>query len=292
MFDITDLIPDWKLSVQFWDILDPEITNLPVAIWIDNNQLFPEKRGFWFYISKFKGMTLCSYIDTEGNFYHDLDDFYLSVKELQQLVAFARKYKDIIDELFECEDFFTHDFISLLRYKNPFDPNEVFNIKETRCKGLNHIKEFSALRHKDTNLPMIIWLDEVKAFKNSGHYKRIKFQTNKNQNKTQVSNLCSMDLDGNIYNKESSKDYKLSAKDEKELKNFVKNNRFAIEALADNNINMAFFRDYCITGGEENPALAKVFEEFTKWVIKNPEKKKELFPQYEIMKDVKEKKPE
>ena len=100
------------------------------------------------------------------------------------------------------------------------------------------------------------------------------------------------DLDGNIYNKESSKDYKLSAKDEKELKNFVKNNRFAIEALADNDINMAFFRDYCITGGEENPALAKVFEEFTKWVIKNPEKKKELFPQYEIMKDVKEKKPE
>ena len=129
MFDITDLIPDWKLSVQFWDILDPEITNLPVAIWIDNNQLFPEKRGFWFYISKFKGMTLCSYIDTEGNFYHDLDDFYLSVIELLQLVAFARKYKDIIDELFECEDFFTHDFISLLRYKNPFDPNEVFNIK-------------------------------------------------------------------------------------------------------------------------------------------------------------------
>ena len=234
MLNIKDLTPDWVLSEQLWDLLEPVTTNLPVDVWIDNNQLFPEKRGFWFKISKSKDHNQCSYIDTDGKFYHNIDDFYLSANELQQIIAFALEYKDLIEEMHGSENFYTENFISLLRYKDPFTQNKLFAPKDTQTWNatLEQLKEYRVISQKYTSLPMSIWIDN-----------------------------------GHVY---PTSDFE--PKEESAYKNFAENNQCAIQALSEGKINVTFFKDYCIPGGEENHGLAKTFEVLTKWEIEKPMK--------------------
>ena len=232
MLDIKELNLESDICEEFWDSMNPEETNLPVDLWIDNNQLFPEKRGFWFKISKSKKDDLCSYIDTDGNFYHNLDDFYLSANELQQIIVFARKYKDIIDELYECEDFYTNDFIYLLRYEDPFVPNNFLNLSEAQspCSGLDQLRDYRVIAPKYTNLPVSIWIDN-----------------------------------GHIY---PLSEFEPEEKDA--LYNFETNNKYAIQALSDGKITPAFFKTYCIPGGEKDSGSGRSLEDFTKWEIEKP----------------------
>ncbi len=234
MLDIKDLIPDWVLSEYLWDLLEPEVTNLPVDVWIDNNQLFPEKRGFWFKISNAKEHNQCSYIDTDGKFYHNVDDFYLSANELQQIIAFAQEYEDLIEELYECDNFYTSNFEYILRYDDPFTRNKLFAPQDPQAwnAALEQLKDYRVISPKYTNLPMSIWIDGGKVYPTS----------------------------------------EFELEDESALDNFIKNNQFAIQALSDGKINTTFFKNYCIPGGEKNYGLSKIFEIYTKWEIERPMK--------------------
>lgn len=218
MLNIKDLTPDNIICEQFWDKLETVITHLPVDIWVDSYALFSGKRGFWFYVAKDEHNFPCSYIDTDGKFYHNVDDFYLSANELQQIVAFALEYKDLIEEL-RGSNFYTDDFISLLCYEDPFTQNKLFAPRDPQAwnVALEQLKDYRVITPKYTNLPMSIWID-------NGHVYPIS---------------------------------EFEPKEESALDNFIKNNQCAIQALSDGKINTTFFKNYCIPGGEKKLRLIK-----------------------------------
>ena len=126
-----------------------------------------------------------------------------------------------------------------------------------------------ANRYKDdVDLPMNIWLDEAEEYKEGGHSKRIKFQMN-HVNRIQKENLASMTLDGKVV-KETYKEKKseLDSKDIKEVSNFVKNNSYALDKLADQMIRCADFDKIMIKGGKEasESEIARLKEDTDKYI--------------------------
>ena len=126
-----------------------------------------------------------------------------------------------------------------------------------------------ANRYKDdVDLPMNIWLDEAEEYKEGGHSKRIKFQMN-HANRIQKENLASMTLDGKIV-KETYKEKKseLDSKDIKEVSNFVKNNSYALDKLADQMIRCSDFDKIMIKGGKEasESEIARLKEDTDKYI--------------------------
>ena len=99
----------------------------------------------------------------------------------------------------------------------------------------------------ETRLPMNIWIDDSKSYIMGGHFKRIKFQLDKGRGNPH--NCGTMDLDGNLHPPTVKID-KLSAKDMRQLRNFVHNNRYALEHIADVDIYTGQIWDYMIKGGE------------------------------------------
>ena len=119
-----------------------------------------------------------------------------------------------------------------------------------------HFQEMSNLRPKISGLLVNIWVDESKKYK--GHAKRIKFQTNYHP---QFQNCnCSMLLDGtippSIKKGQSYLNREISNEDIQQISNFVINNSYALEKLADNLIWMDDFKEIMIKGGQ----LAKDFQ--------------------------------
>lgn len=293
VLDVRELVPRYILEENYFDIVEPEVSGLPVNIYIDNFKIMPGVQyGMWFCVSKDKGMNVYSYIDINGNFYHNTKDFFLSKEDLQEIYIFVQEYSDLIIDLYDDnEDFYTSDFKFLLRRKYPFNfiENKEIYLREYKTKELRKLKELGTVKVIDTGLPMLIWLDNGGRYNNTGHYKRIKFQCNTNVNSRDDSNQCSMDLQGNIYNKDKV-DYKLSTKHEELLRNFVKNNNYALSVAMENKITQTFFEDYCIKDSEYNEYLATIFEDFTKWRITNPYAEESEFEDYEIMEDIKNQK--
>lgn len=117
----------------------------------------------------------------------------------------------------------------------------------------------------DTLLPMIIWIDETQSYLDGHHGKRIKFQLDTSWRlKKGSENLGSMDLNGKIHNPKSPTKLRgLSAKDLDQLRNFVLNNKYALEHIADMDIHIGQIWSDIIKGGE--PAS---FEEIQKLNLK------------------------
>lgn len=117
-----------------------------------------------------------------------------------------------------------------------------------------------ANKHKsETLLPMNIWIDESKTYVKGHHSKRVKFQLD-HGNRMNFSRFGTMDLDGNLHCKDIGE---LSINDIKALRNFVLNNKVALEHVADNDIWLGQIWPSIILGGE--PAS---FEEIQKLNLK------------------------
>lgn len=121
-------------------------------------------------------------------------------------------------------------------------------------------------RSKKTGLPMNIWIDETGSYLKGHHSKRIKFQINTNP-KFQTENTCSMTLDGVIPRQQEekmvlSKDFNLSSSDVEEVKNFVLNNMYALDKIADQKLDIEDFWTFAILGGA--PVSPKRIEELKK----------------------------
>ena len=83
---------------------------------------------------------------------------------------------------------------------------------------------------------------------NGRHGKRIKFQLDKAED-FENTNAGSMDLNGNIY-PPNLKIQKLKARDLAALRNFVRNNKYALEKIADQEIRLYRIWPDMIKGGE------------------------------------------
>lgn len=109
------------------------------------------------------------------------------------------------------------------------------------------INEMSNIRQGLTGLPMNIWIDDEGWYLESGHHKRIKFQLD-HAKKLNHSLLSVMDLNG-VVKVKLPKKIALTTKDIKELGNWVRNNKYALELLADAKIWLTDVLPHLIKGG-------------------------------------------
>lgn len=110
------------------------------------------------------------------------------------------------------------------------------------------IYEMANKWQEETNLPMNIWIDEAQSYLKGRHSKRLKFQLDTSE-KLKSDFLAEMDMDGNIH-PENLKIPKLSGKDITELRNFVYNNRYALECIADMEVHLHQIWNDMIMGGK------------------------------------------
>ena len=100
----------------------------------------------------------------------------------------------------------------------------------------------------ETLLPMNIWIDENRTYIRGRHSKRIKFQLN-DSGKMNISDSGAMDLDGNIWPKNLDTG-NLHQHQLTQLRNFVHNNRYALDKVADVLVPLFEIWPYMIKGGE------------------------------------------
>ena len=119
--------------------------------------------------------------------------------------------------------------------------------------------EMANKNKSETLLPMNIWVDENQTYIKGHHSKRVKFQLD-HGNRMNLSRFGTMDLDGNLHCKDIGE---LSQENINALRNFVLNNKVALEHVADNDIWLGQIWPSIILGGE--PAS---FEEIQKLNLK------------------------
>jgi hypothetical protein len=115
------------------------------------------------------------------------------------------------------------------------------------------LREMSNIRQKNTGIPMLIWVDNNQSYKKSGHGKRLKFQKNYST-KFDSTLQASMQFDGTIV-EDTNVGSKLTKKDEQQLRNFVYNNYYALDALIDKHIDIIDFGILMIPGYEVDEEL-------------------------------------
>ena len=98
----------------------------------------------------------------------------------------------------------------------------------------SHLEKFSEMANiyqDETDLPVNIWIDTANEYISGKHAKRIKFQTNTNEN-IGGQPTCPMMLNGEIPRKILKRN-KIDTQFISAVRNFVLNNRFALEKAAD-----------------------------------------------------------
>lgn len=116
-----------------------------------------------------------------------------------------------------------------------------------------NLQHFACCRPYKTGLPVNIWIDEAESYKNVNSTKCIYFQINKTQ-KFQPQNTCTMTLDGNILEDDlmearKKEDFDLEQNELEEVSNFVINNSYALDKVADQLLWLDEFWDIFIKGG-------------------------------------------
>ena len=95
---------------------------------------------------------------------------------------------------------------------------------------------------------MQIWIDEAQSYLCRGHVKRVEFQLDTSED-LKPGLVGWMDLDGNVH-LENPDACSLRDDELNQLRNFVRNNRSALEQLADAKLRMKDIWDHLVKGGE------------------------------------------
>ena len=95
---------------------------------------------------------------------------------------------------------------------------------------------------------MHIWIDEAQTYLCRGYAKRVEFQLDTSDD-LKPKSVGWMDLDGNV-NLDDPNACSLREDELNQLRNFVHNNRRALEQLADANLRMKDIWDSFIKGGK------------------------------------------
>lgn len=114
--------------------------------------------------------------------------------------------------------------------------------------------EMSNRRKNQTGLPVNIYIDENGTYRAGKHSKRIKFQLN-HGDKMQDQPFAEMLLDGSVvestFQKNKNIKIEIDKKDIKQISNYVKNNAYALDKVADEKIFMEDYDSVAIRGGKE-----------------------------------------
>ena len=111
----------------------------------------------------------------------------------------------------------------------------------------HEICEMANYRKRLSGLPVNIWLDECETYKKGRHAPRIKFQLDTNDKMT--NNFASMTFDGVI--RTEIKNCEISSKDIDKVRNFVLNNKYALQMIADGYLFIDEFIMIQIRGGNK-----------------------------------------
>lgn len=99
----------------------------------------------------------------------------------------------------------------------------------------------------DTGLPMNIWLDDSDRYKRGGHWMRIKFQLD-TSDKNDYANTAPMDLNG-VVRVKLTEHVKLSGRDFQALRNWIRNNKYALELVMSKKLSLMQIFPFMIKGG-------------------------------------------
>ena len=141
----------------------------------------------------------------------------------------------------------------------------------------NRFIEMANVLKMDTELPMNIWIDSEGAYIKSGHAKRIKFQLNKAIS-IQKGNFATVALyNSEIVDKEKvlkKRNCELTARDMKEVENFVYNNNFGLSCACDMILSEKQILNNMIVGGDlaSESEIAKVKSDLQDVILKLYEK--------------------
>ncbi len=138
---------------------------------------------------------------------------------------------------------------------------------------------FLTVGEKDTGLPMDIMLDEASTHIEQNHTPWIKLHIGYFRKIKDSHDFAHVDMEGNVYtqSQECEDRWSLKYEDYLALKNFLHNNRYAIEKMAEQKVGDDIC-DYLIKGGEiASEERIKELEEKTdsllwKWEIRNKKK--------------------
>lgn len=104
-----------------------------------------------------------------------------------------------------------------------------------------------------SGLPVLILVDDAHGYRFENDDKYIAFQITKSD-LLEPWNLCKMYLDGTLEfdwtDLEEDEECELTESDIAAIRNFVANNRYILEVMADEEIDASEFWNYCIRGGE------------------------------------------
>ena len=115
---------------------------------------------------------------------------------------------------------------------------------------MEKLYEMANRRKRQTGLPVNIWIDENGWYKLGRHAKRIKVQMNYGE-KMQNQPFCCMNLFGKIIKNTFKKsECEVSSKDLEQVSNYVLNNSYALDKVADEKIYMDDYDEISIKGGE------------------------------------------
>lgn len=137
----------------------------------------------------------------------------------------------------------------------------------------NFVCEMSNKWSEETGLPMNIWIDESQWYLQGGHSKRLKFQLD-TSDRLKKDELGEMDMEGNIWPKKL-KTPNLREKDLTQLRNFVHNNRYALEYVADMDVRLYQIWNDIIKGGKRatDEQIAELNRKVDVMLAKNRRKK-------------------
>ena len=125
-------------------------------------------------------------------------------------------------------------------------------LEEKQIYEKQSLQEMSRLSTKKSGLPVDLYIDDSKSYIRGRHAKRIKFQANSDDSRTE--SFSSMTLDGNIVPETLPKKHSIKTKDIEKISNFVKNNVFALEKIADKEIDFQDFMNVMIKKTESASA--------------------------------------
>lgn len=117
-------------------------------------------------------------------------------------------------------------------------------LEEKRIYEKECLQEMSRLAAKKSGLPVDLYIDDSKSYIRGGHAKRIKFQANSDDSRTE--SFSSMTLDGKVVPETFPKKHSIKNKEIEEISIFVKNNVFALEKIADKEIDFQDFMNVMI----------------------------------------------
>jgi hypothetical protein len=120
------------------------------------------------------------------------------------------------------------------------DFNEIFDIftdVKKEIMGSESIVGMATFRKNRSGLPVNVYLDDSMDYKGGGHGKRIKFQPDKGDHPV-TRNFATMTI---ADEPRVIGEHELSGKELRELTDFVKRNREALESLSDMVIDFADF---------------------------------------------------